>query len=258
MKKPSPAMLSATDDAGPDVLDQLPLPYIEIDARGIITRANRATLALHPAEQGELIGRTAWEFLPFDEGKPACEAFCSLMESGHEPPVGYSSLYDRSGQFRTYEVFGSLMHDACGRTTGMRMLGVDVTEERKAHQEAQRDRLWLERVIASLADAVIVTDPLGYIRMVNPAAEELTGWKAAELNNKVIDQVLPLVKVACAEETQPIFTMALEGYKKGILVLLDHERRELCVEIGSSPILNRESDSTEGVVTVLRRVERPS
>ena len=33
-------------------IDELPLPYVEIDAHGIVTRANRATLAVHHPEQG--------------------------------------------------------------------------------------------------------------------------------------------------------------------------------------------------------------
>ena len=44
-------------------IDQLPLPYVEMDARGLITRANRAALALHHPEQGNLIGSSGWNML---------------------------------------------------------------------------------------------------------------------------------------------------------------------------------------------------
>ena len=48
-------------------IDHLPLPYVEMDARGIITRANRAALALHHPEQGDLIGRSGWDMMAIDE-----------------------------------------------------------------------------------------------------------------------------------------------------------------------------------------------
>ena len=49
--------------------------------------------------------------------------------------------------------------------------------------------------------------------------------------------------------------MALESRTKGIATLLDRERRELRVEISTSPIIDKESGFTTGVVTLLRRVE---
>lgn len=58
-ENPAPMPLAAAD-AAQDAIDELPLPYIEMDAAGIITRANRAALALYPREHGELIGRMAW------------------------------------------------------------------------------------------------------------------------------------------------------------------------------------------------------
>jgi len=67
-------------------IDHLPLPYVEMDAKGIITRANRATLALHHPEQGELIGKSGWDLLAIDEKNRSTAAFLSLMASGEEPP----------------------------------------------------------------------------------------------------------------------------------------------------------------------------
>ena len=47
---------------------------------------------------------------------------------------------------------------------------MDVTEAHLAQEEARNAQLWLESILDSLAEAVIVTDALGFIRNVNPAA----------------------------------------------------------------------------------------
>ncbi len=46
----------------------------------------------------------------------------------------------------------------------MRVIFVDVTEKVKALDEAHRTRLWLESIMESVCEAVIVTDSVGFIR----------------------------------------------------------------------------------------------
>jgi len=261
MKEDFAPLADATDNAASDatkksdVLDELPLPYMEMDRHGFVTRANRATRLLYPEDHGDLIGKMPWDFMPTDQKEQSCAAYMLLMETGEEPPVVERSVFDRSGHFRVYQLHRRLMRDEEGHPVGMRMLSVDVSEERKALDEARRAQKWLEDVMASLADAVVVTDSLGFIRTVNPAAETLLGWKAAELKGKLIEKTLPVLSYVSGDKTKLSFSMTLEGCHRGIATLLDHERKEVRVEIGTSPILDKESGFTEGVVTVLRRLE---
>jgi len=91
---------------------------------------------------------------------------------------------------------------------------------------------------------------------VNPAAEQLFGWKAKELTGKVIEKALPMLRYASEKSTELSFTMKLAGHCKGLATMLDRERREVRVEISTSPIIDKESGFTAGVVSVVRRVER--
>ena len=113
-------------------IDELPLPYVEIDAHGLITRANRAALALHHPDQGSLIGKLGWDLMAVDERDCSHAAFAAHVESGDEPPVITRNIFDRSGSFRTYQFHRSLIRDAHGSPVGMRMIGVDVTETAQA------------------------------------------------------------------------------------------------------------------------------
>jgi PAS domain S-box-containing protein len=235
-------------------MDDLPLPYMEMDEMGIVTRANRATMALHPLEHGELIGKMAWDLMTTEEKEPACAAYLSMIESGQEPETVTRSLFTRRGEFRTYELHRSLIRDADGRSAGIRLLCVDVTMATRALDEARRKLLWLESMLTSAPDAVVVTDALGFIRAFNPAAEQLLGWREAELVGKVIEKGIPLLKYVSCGGKHLSFNMALEGKSRGIATILDRERRELEVEISTSPIVDKVSGFTNGVLSVIRPV----
>ena len=232
----------AIEQAAMDPFDALPLPYIEIDTRGIITRVNHAVLARHPLERGELIGRIAWDLMAADEKDPSFAAYCLALESGEEPEAVRRSLYDRSGQFRTYE---------------MRMLCVDVTETRKELEDARRRNAKLESVIESMCTAVLVTDAVGFIRSANPAAEELLGWQTSELRGVSIEEGFPVLAYLGGGRSELTFSMALEGPSKGLATVLDRQRREVHIELGTSPILDKETGTTIGVVLVLHKLEVP-
>lgn len=247
----------AMECAAIDPYDALPLPYIEMDAQGVITRANRATRELHPHELGALIGRIAWELMATDEKDPSFAAFCSTLESGKEPEAVCHALFDRSGYFRSYEMHRNLIRDAEGRPCGMRMLCVNVTAARKELENAQRKSARLESVIDSMREGVIVTDAVGFIRSANPAAEELLGWQTQELRGVSIEDGMPVLAYLGDDRTELTFTMALEGPSKGIATTLDRERREVHVGLGTSPILDKETGTTIGVVFELHKLETP-
>jgi len=244
----------AVPDCAPSrEIDELPLPYVEIDAHGLITRANRATLALHHPEQGELIGKCGWALMAVDEKDRSSAAFLSLMESGEDPPVITRSIFDRSGSFRTYEFHRSLMRGAMGKPAGMRMVCVDVTETTRALDEARRTQQWLECAMASLAEAVIFTDVLGVVQSVNPAAEELSGWHASSLIGKTIDELLPTQAFPPGGSAFLDLPALLDRPCKGTAGLLTRDRKEVRVEISTSPILDKESSSISGVAALLRK-----
>lgn len=240
---------------GEDCIDQLPLPYIELDGHGVITRANRAALALHPEDRGALIGQTAWNLVAADEKDPSFASYCSALELGEDPGKVRRALCDRSGQFRTYEIYRSLIRDEIGAATGMRMLCVDVSEAKREMEEARGGREWLKSVVEAMCAAVIVTDAVGFIRAVNPAAEALLGGEAAELVGRSIEEGLPVrafLPGGCGACT---FTRWLEGPLQGIATILNCRGREVHVELSASPIVDKENDSTAGVVLELRAME---
>jgi len=235
-------------------IDALPLPYAEVDARGIIIRANHAALALHHPEQGDLIGKSGWDLMALDEKIFSHAAFSAQMQSGMEPPVITRNIFDRSGSFRTYQMHRSFIRDAQGNPAGMRMVLVDITDSIQQLDETRLTLKWLENTFASLADAVVLTDPLGFVRTVNRAAEELFGCTAQELVGRIIEEAIPLLAYEPVDGPPLDRRTAIERHCEGNAALLTRDGSRVRVEISSSPILDKDSGSVIGVAAILRKL----
>jgi PAS domain S-box-containing protein len=236
-----------------DPIDELPIAYVEVDDQGVITRSNRTARALHSNSDEEIAGRTVWEFAPEGQADADRAAFFATMKSGVEPPVIRRSLYS-NGEFRTYELHRTLIRDAEGRPKGVRAVTFDVTEAQLAHEEAHRAHMWLESVVNSMSEAIVITDALGFIRTVNPATEALFGWSARELQGNVVEKAFPLLEYSSESQSTLTFNMALGTQSRGIATFIDRERREMQVEISTSPVIDKETGFTIGVVSVMRKV----
>ncbi len=236
-----------------ETVDQMPVAYFELDAEGRIIYVNRAGCAALQRERADLLGTVVWNYVAPDEVKQGQQAYLRAMAEGDLRPIR-RTLFSTHGRFRTYELLRSLIHDKDGHAIGIRCVMVDVTEAKTEHEEAHRSRLWLESVLESVAEGVIVTDALGFVRFMNRAAEELSGWTTSELCGKVIEKGLPLLAYEEIEGGPITHNLALETRCKGIATLLDRSRNSLRVELSTAPIIDKENGYTVGVVTVMRPV----
>ncbi len=244
---------AAPERALPREIDEMSLAYLEVDADGLITRANRAALALHHPDHGDLLGKKGWDLMAFDEKVFSRAAFSAQMQSGMQPPVITRSIFDRSGSFHAYQLHRSLIRDAAGNPSGMSMVAVDVTEMTETLDEARRARQWLENAMAAVADAVVLTDILGVVRAVNPAAEKLFGFNSSELTGRVIEETVPMLDFQSDDGSPLNRRIVIERTCKGTATLVCRDHREVKVHITTSPVVDRGSSSVIGVVAFLRK-----
>ncbi len=107
----------------------------------------------------------------------------------------------------------------------------------------------------SIGDAVITTDKNGLVKLMNPVAEELTGWKESMGRNQPLDLVFHIVNEETGQPVEnPVQRVLLEGKVVGLanhtmLISKDGHMRPI-VDSGA-PIRNVEGKIV-GVVLVFR------
>jgi PAS domain S-box-containing protein len=126
-----------------------------------------------------------------------------------------------------------LTREECGALADMAGLAMSALEARLAAQEGEETRHLLEATLASMGDGVIVTDAQARVSLINPAAEQITGWREEEAAAKPLENVFPAAdgllmtkdgrQVAIEDTATPIFR---NGSKVGgVLIFRDVTKR---------------------------------
>lgn len=124
---------------------------------------------------------------------------------------------------------------------------------------------WLSAAINSIGDAVIATDPAGEVKLINPIAEALTGWKQEEAMGQPLKKIFNIVSEdAGINVDDPVSKVLREGIFYGLTehtVLISNSGIKIPVDIIGSPIKD-EKNHVIGVVVVFydimerRRIEK--
>ncbi|HYN44500.1 MAG TPA: response regulator [Candidatus Limnocylindrales bacterium] len=130
----------------------------------------------------------------------------------------------------------------------------EMEKKLKESERRLRERnQWLVAVIESIGDAVIATDPEGTIRLMNPIAEALTGWKQKEALGKPLANVFNIISEESENNIENPVTKAIrEGIFYGLAdhtVLITKEGIRIPVDIIGSTI-KIDGDSIIGIVVI--------
>ncbi len=102
-----------------------------------------------------------------------------------------------------------------------------------AAQEVSRQQQLLSTTLASIGDAVIVTDPNCYVTFVNAEAERLTAWKSSESVGEPLSKMFRLVN----EETgQAVENPVEKALRLGRAVSLEHYEMLVSKDARKTPI----------------------
>ena len=130
---------------------------------------------------------------------------------------------------------------------------VEIAISRSRSREALVDREeHFISTLRSMADGVIATDIVGNVTFMNPVAEELTGWKFAEVRNRTLGDVFAITDSGGREA--PAFAPGT-GKGRGRRVFLSTRGgAKIPVEDNSAPLKDSHG-SLVGLVVVFRRVD---
>jgi len=136
-------------------------------------------------------------------------------------------------------------------------------QEQTNNQLIQANIILLDReeklavTLNSIGDAVIATDAHGYVTLLNPIAEQLTGWTQAQSSGRRIDEVFNIVnKETRHAATIPVNETLQNGTIVGLAnhtVLINQNGTERDIADSCAPIRDREG-GVIGAVLVFRDV----
>ena len=113
----------------------------------------------------------------------------------------------------------------------------------------------LRTALYSIGDAVIATDAHGAVQVMNPVAEELTGWTEAEAKGRSLDEVFRIVnETSRAPVESPVAHVLRDGVVVGLAnhtVLLGRDGSERPIADSAAPVREGEGP-IQGVVLVFR------
>ncbi len=161
----------------------------------------------------------------------------------------------KSGELRLGSVCGTVLEIGGEQY----MLGTirDITEERRAaeHLAAEKERLAV--TLRSIGDAVITTDSDGRIVLMNPVAEDLTGWKETDAVGRPLMEVFRIVdertRKACANPVDKVISTGQKVALANHTLLIAKDGSEFLIADSGAPILANQRDIL-GIVLVFRNI----
>jgi len=93
----------------------------------------------------------------------------------------------------------------------------EITEHKRVQEALQESEQWLSTTLRSIGDAVIATDAKGLVTLMNPVAEDLTGWDKAETTGKPLEDVFNIINAQTGERADnPVTRVLREGVVVGL------------------------------------------
>jgi diguanylate cyclase (GGDEF)-like protein/PAS domain S-box-containing protein len=202
----------------------------------------------------------AWRLFPDDpwlqRGKIESYIAVPLFDAD-DRPLGYMGVMDAEPLTEDVPAM-SILKIFAARAAG--------EIERKLAEEAlAQEKERAQVTLASIGDGVIRTDALGVIDYLNPVAEQLTGWTAAEASGQSVMRVFDVVDEATGKPlSNPVERCLREGRVielPGYSLLTRRDGGEFAIRDSVAPIRDRQGRITGSVlvfkdVTQLRGMER--
>ena len=175
------------------------------DFNGWIVTVNDAFLKMLGYDrEEEIVGRFLLEFIPMDGSFKSStgeiftvhekyydmqvEKVNALFETGLVKNEGYMFKKDRT--IFPVEATMSLLKDQKGHHRGTVCICRDVTKKKIAEKELRQSKKFLENVFKTAGEGLYVTDTKGYLKMVNRAFCEITGYEEKEVIGKFTPEML--------------------------------------------------------------------
>ena len=171
------------------ILDSLPYRIMVVGLDKRIERVNQTFLKEHALAYEDVLGEHCYK-VRYGLEKPCADQGRECILSHRLEDIAknglistYQEYTDDQGQTRFDVVTIAPIYDEKGEVVQILEASRDVTERIRLQQEAQKSSTFLEKVIQSTVDGIVVVDTKGNVLIFNEGMEQLTGYSAGEIIN---------------------------------------------------------------------------
>ena len=136
-------------------------------------------------------------------------------------------------------------------------LKTEIIEHKKDEEALRQSEERWATTLSSIGDGVIATDMLGRVTFMNTVAQDLTGWKTGEANQKPIAEVFNIVNETTRQKAEnPVDKVLQLGIICSLAnhtILIQKDGAEISIDDSGAPIKDAQ-DLTTGVVLVFRDI----
>jgi PAS domain S-box-containing protein len=185
-----------------------------IDDKGSVTMANNAVAKMLGYSTDELIEKHAKDLLPEEYKEKGLDFFAKLMGEGVVTGFEFAWLR-KDGSLIDVGISATLLKDGEGNLTGGIISARDISERKKVMDELENTKDYLNNVIESSADSIIIADPAGTIVKTNKAFLELLGCEEEEVVGKHIVEFSATEEGTYESTTGEMIEINEEHFKNG-------------------------------------------
>lgn len=226
------------------------------DLYSIIQTWNRGAERLFGYTAEEVIGKPVTILFP-EERLNEEDAILDKLRRGQAVEHLETIRVAKDGRRIPVSVSISPLKDSDGNITGASKIIHDISAIVAARDALIREKESLATTLASIGDAVIVTDTQSRVTFLNPEAERLTGWSNANAEGRPLSVVFRIVNERTRRTTENPVEKALRlGTIVGLAnhtMLLREDGAEFLIDDSAAPIRDN-LGSLFGVVLVFRDV----
>jgi PAS domain S-box-containing protein len=240
------AIVESSDDA-----------IIGKDINGVIHSWNQAAEQLFGYSAAEVIGQPIAMIAPPDRVNEMPKILARLKK-GERIEHFDTVRRAKNGRLIPISLSVSPIRDKEGRIVGASKIIRDVSERKQAENALREEKARLHATLTGIGDAVIVTDSKGCITLMNPVAQDLTGWKE-EAVNRPLEGVFQIINEKTRQSVEnPVLRVLKEGAIVGLAnhtVLIAKSGTERAIDDSAAPVKDAQG-RVVGAVLVFRDITK--
>ncbi len=223
-----------------------------IDDQFQIVRLNKAMADSLKISSHNAVGQVCYKVVHHIENAPSYCPHAAMLADGKEQQA---EIYEeRLGRYFLVSVTPYFSSD--NKLAGSIHVARDITEQKNAQKRVEEERAFLQIIIDSIADPIMVIDSSYQVQLMNRAAREKSGKRSPVSGAQFCHQISHQSGDPCSGLEHPCPLKAAKEQLRPVTVTHNHRRRdgeEFVVEISASPIFD-ETGCVSGIIEISRDI----